>query len=93
MVAPARIETRPVPLPATADKSRFDGFGVEVVSGFDPRNFTPEEFKELEQLLYTHNVVLFRGLDLTPEQQYKLTKAFDPACESYGHGNNQVRYF
>lgn len=90
MVAEGTIKTRPVPLPATADAKTLDGFGVEVVSGFDPREFTAEEFKDLERLLYTHNVVLFRDLELTPEQQYKLTKAFDPTCESYGHGNNQV---
>lgn len=90
MIAEGTIKTRPVPLPATADAKTLDGFGVEVVSGFDPREFTAEEFKDLERLLYTHNVVLFRDLELTPEQQYKLTKAFDPTCESYGHGNNQV---
>lgn len=86
-----QIETRAVPLPPTADPEYFQGFGVEVVSGFDPADFTDEQFQALERLLYEHDVVLFRGLDLTPEQQYRLTKAFDPTCESYGHGNNQVR--
>lgn len=52
---------------------------------------------------------MFRNVDLTPEQQYALTKvcsndayilphsspspslqAFDPASESYGHGNNKT---
>ena len=62
-----------------------------------------------------HDALLFRNADLTPEQQYALTKvcssdayilarsrsshlsgaafdaqAFDPASESYGHGNNKT---
>ena len=44
MVAKGTIKTRPVPLPATAEATSLDGFGVEVVSGFDPREFTAEEF-------------------------------------------------
>lgn len=85
------ICTKPLPAPPSVDAKLFKSFGVEVVSGFDPTDFTPEQFIELERLLYEHDVVLFRGLDLAPEHQYKLTKAFDPTCESYGHGNNQVR--
>ncbi len=34
--------------------------------------------------------MLFRDVDLSPEQQYALTKAFDPTSESYGHGNNKT---
>lgn len=52
-----------------------------------------------------HSALLFRNVDLTPEQQYALTKvcivtslldksdclqAFDPTSESYGHGNNKT---
>ena len=37
-----------------------------------------------------YGALLFRNVDLTPEQQYALTKAFDPSCESYGHGNNKT---
>lgn len=37
-----------------------------------------------------HSVLLFRNTELTPEQQYALTKYFDPASESYGHGNNKT---
>uniref|UniRef100_A0A1D1ZWM7 TauD/TfdA-like domain-containing protein n=1 Tax=Auxenochlorella protothecoides TaxID=3075 RepID=A0A1D1ZWM7_AUXPR len=84
------ICTKPLPAPPSVDAKLFKSFGVEVVSGFDPTDFTPEQFIELERLLYEHDVVLFRGLDLAPEHQYKLTKAFDPTCESYGHGNNQT---
>lgn len=45
------IETLPLSLPASADPSKFADFGKEV-KGLSPANFTPEEFKELEQLLY-----------------------------------------
>ena len=45
------IETVPLPLPTSADASKFADFGREV-KGVNPGSFTPEEFKELEQLLY-----------------------------------------
>ena len=38
-------------LPPSADASKFVDFGREV-KGLNPGNFTPEEFKELEKLLY-----------------------------------------
>ncbi|KAK0209241.1 taurine catabolism dioxygenase [Desarmillaria ectypa] len=40
--------------------------------------------------LYKHDALLFRNVDLSPEQQYALTKAFDPESENYGHGNNKT---
>ncbi|KAI4521733.1 Clavaminate synthase-like protein [Schizophyllum commune Loenen D] len=83
------IELIPLPLPASADPSKFQHFGREV-RGVDPANFTEEEFKEIEEALYKHDALLFRGTDLSPEKQYALTKAFDPSCESYGHGNNKT---
>ncbi|KZT01178.1 Clavaminate synthase-like protein [Laetiporus sulphureus 93-53] len=83
------IEIAPLAIPATADASKLAGFGVEI-KGVNPGELTPEQFKEIEQLLYNHDVLLFRDVDLTPEQQYRLTKAFDPTSESYGHGNNKT---
>ncbi|KAG8904771.1 hypothetical protein FRB99_001203 [Tulasnella sp. 403] len=83
------IEIVPLPLPASADPSKFTNFGREV-KGVKPGNLTPEEFKEIEELLYKHDALLFRDVDFTPEQQYALTKAFDPTSESYGHGNNKT---
>lgn len=38
-----------------------------------------------------HSLLLFKDIKLTPEAQYALTKAFDPASESYGHGNNKTQ--
>ena len=45
------IELIPLPLPASADPSKFQHFGREV-RGVDPANFTEEEFKEIEEALY-----------------------------------------
>ncbi|QRV80387.1 alpha-ketoglutarate dependent xanthine dioxygenase [Ceratobasidium sp. AG-Ba] len=83
------IEVAPLPLPPSADPSKFADFGREVI-GVDAGNLTEEQFKEVEQLLYKHSALLFRNTSLSPEQQYKLTKAFDPTSESYGHGNNKT---
>jgi hypothetical protein len=45
------IETVPLPLPPTADPSKFVDFGREV-RGVHPGRLTDEQFKEIEQLLY-----------------------------------------
>ncbi|KAI0962603.1 hypothetical protein AcV7_001408 [Taiwanofungus camphoratus] len=83
------IETVPFTLPPSADASKFKNFGREV-KGVNPGTLSPEQFKEIEQLLYKHSALLFRDVDFSPEQQYALTKAFDPSCESYGHGNKKL---
>ncbi|KAJ7571997.1 Clavaminate synthase-like protein [Mycena floridula] len=83
------IELVPLPLPPTADASKFVDFGREV-KGVDPGTLSPEQFTEIREALYKHDALLFRDVSLTPEQQYALTKAFDPNSESYGHGNNKT---
>lgn len=45
------IEVAPLPLPPSADPSKFVDFGREV-RGVDPGKLTPEQFKEIEELLY-----------------------------------------
>ena len=83
------IETAPLPLPPSADPSKFTEFGREV-KGVNPGTLTAEQFKEVEELLYKvrrphrlypfvsnnlqHSALLFRNVDLSPEQQYALTK-------------------
>ncbi|KAH9983762.1 taurine catabolism dioxygenase [Russula vinacea] len=84
------IETVPLALPPSADPSKFSNFGRQVI-GIDPGNLKPLEFDEIQQLLYKHGALLFRNANLSPEQQYDLTKAFDPKAESYGHGNNKTQ--
>ncbi|EIN14267.1 Clavaminate synthase-like protein [Punctularia strigosozonata HHB-11173 SS5] len=83
------IELIPIPIPASADASKFQQMGREV-KGVDPGNMTPEQAKEIEEALYKHDILLFRDVHMTPEQQYALTKAFDPDSEAYGHGNNKT---
>ncbi|KAJ7625839.1 Clavaminate synthase-like protein [Roridomyces roridus] len=83
------IQLSPLPLPASADPSKFAEFGREVI-GVDPGNLSPEQFSEVREALYKYDALLFRNATVSPEQQYALTKAFDPASESYGHGNNKT---
>ncbi|KAJ7784768.1 alpha-ketoglutarate dependent xanthine dioxygenase [Mycena metata] len=78
------IALKPLPLPASADASKFTQFGREVF-GVDPANLTSEQFGEVREALYRHDVLVFRNAVLTPKQQYALTKAFDPASEKDGH--------
>ncbi|KAJ6475161.1 Clavaminate synthase-like protein [Mycena vulgaris] len=78
------IELKLLPLPANADASKFTQFGREVF-GVDPSNLTSEQFEEIREALYKHDVLVFRNAALTPKQQYALTKAFDPASEKDGH--------
>ena len=47
----AAIAVSPLPLPPSADASKFADFGREV-KGVNPGALSPEEFKEIEQLLY-----------------------------------------
>ncbi|KAG7451826.1 Clavaminate synthase-like protein [Guyanagaster necrorhizus] len=86
------IEFTPLPLPDSAEASNFLSFGRQV-TGFDPTNFTAEEFATIEDALYKHDLLLFRNVDLSPEKQYMLNRAFesdDPACDDFGHGNNEI---
>ncbi|EPQ60200.1 Clavaminate synthase-like protein [Gloeophyllum trabeum ATCC 11539] len=83
------IEVHPLPLPASADPTKFKDFGREV-KGVNPGELTGQEFEAISDLLYKHGALLFRDVTLTPAQQYRLTKLFDPKSESYGHGNNKT---
>ena len=47
----AAIAVSPLPLPPSADASKFADFGREV-KGVNPGALSPEEFKEIEQLPY-----------------------------------------
>lgn len=80
----------PLPLPTTADPSRFINFGREV-KGVHPGHLSPEEFVQVRDALYKHDALLFRDVLLTPEEQYALTQAFEPQSQNYGHGNNKTQ--
>ena len=45
------IELTPLPLPASADASKFADFGREV-KGVDPGSLTPQQFQEIHEALY-----------------------------------------
>ena len=45
------IEVLPLPAPPTLDAARLQHFGREV-RGVNPGTLTPEEFKEIHDLLY-----------------------------------------
>jgi len=79
----------PVPLPSTADPKYFADFG-RIVEGYDPDNVTKEQMDEIIEMLYKHSILLFRGLKLSPKNQFELTHAFDPQAVNYGHGNNKT---
>ncbi|KAJ7358603.1 Clavaminate synthase-like protein [Mycena albidolilacea] len=83
------IQLTPLPLPASADASKFTEFGREV-SGVDPGNLTSEQFEEVREAFPKYDTLLFWNATLTPEQQYAVTKAFDPTSQNYGHGNNKT---
>lgn len=84
------FKVSPLPAPPTFAASEVPEFG-RVVEGFHPGKASPEDFKEIEDLLYEHSILVFRGLhDLEPEAQLRLTQHFDPSATSYGHGNNKT---
>ncbi|KAI8074194.1 taurine catabolism dioxygenase [Gongronella butleri] len=61
-------------------------FGVSI-SDLDLENMTDADFKQLEEAVYTHQVVVVHNQGhVQPETQYKLTKAFEPEVDTYGHG-------
>ena len=45
------IKLLPLPLPASADASKFQNFGREV-KGLHPGKLTPEELQEVQKALY-----------------------------------------
>ena len=83
------LTVSPLPAPPSFAASEVPEFG-RVVAGFDPATASTDEYKQVEELLYKHSILVFRGLDVSPEVQYKLTKHFDPSAETYGHGNNKT---
>lgn len=55
-----------------------DALGAEI-AGVDPSREIPEaEFAEIRQAWLDHALLLFRGLDWTPEQQIAFTRRFGP---------------
>ncbi|OAD66870.1 hypothetical protein PHYBLDRAFT_128417 [Phycomyces blakesleeanus NRRL 1555(-)] len=58
-----------------------------MINDLDLEKLTDHDFAKLEEAVYTYQVVVIRNQShLTPETQYKITKMFDPAMDTYGHG-------
>lgn len=53
----AGVEFLSLPLPPSADASKFENFGKEV-KGIDLGNLTPETFKTIEEALYKVRLML-----------------------------------
>ncbi|KAJ2917854.1 hypothetical protein MD484_g2551, partial [Candolleomyces efflorescens] len=51
----------------------------------------PEAFRNVEDAIYRHGIILFRDVELTPEEQYNIVKAFDTSAKQYGHGNDHEK--
>jgi alpha-ketoglutarate-dependent taurine dioxygenase len=65
--------------------SRYD-IGAELRNA-DLENISDADFEVIRRALYSHQVILFKGQqNLSPKAQYELTRRFDPAAETYGHG-------
>ncbi|OCF33372.1 taurine catabolism dioxygenase TauD [Kwoniella heveanensis BCC8398] len=84
------LQFSPIPLPPSANPTYFKDFGRKV-EGFDPADIKDGQMDEIIDGLYKHSVLLFKGLKVTPEQQYFMTHAFDPEANTYGHGNNKTQ--
>jgi xanthine dioxygenase len=79
-------ELRFEPVPRSASSRDVD-FGVEVSPGPLSR-ISDDQFAALEGLLSSHQVVVVRGQgELSPKEQFEITRRFDPTVKTYGHGN------
>ena len=57
------------------------------LDNIDLESLSDADFITLRSALYTHNVICIKGQkSLTPKAQADLTRRFDPAAQSYGHG-------
>ena len=63
----SEIEIRPI----------SKGFGAEVL-GVDVETLTDEEFRRIERAWFEYGVLVFRDLEMSPEQHVRLTQRFGP---------------
>ena len=76
------LEIRPLEAPSS---SAVD-FGAEIHNA-DIEHLTDEDFEVIRNALYNSLVVVIKNqAGLSPKAQYELTRRFDPASDSYGHG-------
>jgi alpha-ketoglutarate-dependent taurine dioxygenase len=64
-------------------------FGAEV-EACDLSRLSDADFEVLSNAVLRAHVVVVRGQgSLTPQQQYELTRRFDPSVQTYGHGHDK----
>ncbi|OBT62165.1 hypothetical protein VE03_08380, partial [Pseudogymnoascus sp. 23342-1-I1] len=81
-MAAVSLSVKPIEKPSG---SAID-FGVEI-EGVDIENLTDAEFEVVRNALFEKQIVVFKGqAGLSPHAQYILTRRFDLASSSYGHG-------
>lgn len=77
------LDVRPLGSPASASQVNF---GAEIAD-INVESLADSDFETLRNALYNYHVVVLKNQQgLSPKAQYELTKRFDPAAESYGHG-------
>ncbi|KAI1843557.1 hypothetical protein JX266_010190 [Neoarthrinium moseri] len=61
-------------------------FGA-TITNVDIEHLTDADFDVIREALFTHQVVIFKNQSaVSPKAQFELTRRFDPAGTSYGHG-------
>ncbi|KAJ9155114.1 Alpha-ketoglutarate dependent xanthine dioxygenase [Pleurostoma richardsiae] len=67
-----------------------EGSGIKfgaAVSGIDIENLTDADFDVIRDALFRNQVLVFKNQGhVSPKAQFELTRRFDPAGSSYGHG-------
>jgi len=64
-------------------------FGAEIAP-CDLASLSNSDFDALSRAVLTHHVVVVRDqAGLTPQQQFELTRRFDPSVQTYGHGHDK----
>ena len=66
-VSASEIEVRPI----------GERFGAEVL-GVDVGSLTDADFQRIEQAWFEHGILVFRDLEMSPEEHVKLTRRFGP---------------
>ena len=76
------IELVPLPLPASADASKFADFGREV-KGIHPGTLTPEQFEEIQDALYRvcYPVLRVFGIRIQYSRLYIARCTIVPRCD------------
>ncbi|WFD28138.1 hypothetical protein MNAN1_003144 [Malassezia nana] len=80
----------PIIEPFPREPASHVNFGAKVTN-VDIEHLDDKDFDAIHDALYKHQVLVFPGQQhVSPEAQYQLTRRFDPASETYGHGKDMA---